>query len=48
MNIQYSYIKKKSFNLNHVIIDSDTTIVAETNIDSSEAEIEAKVEIEEE
>ena len=31
-----------------IIIDSDTTIVAETNIDSSEAEIEAKVEIEEE
>jgi hypothetical protein len=30
-----------------IIIDSDTTIVAETNIDSSEAEIEAKVEIEE-
>jgi hypothetical protein len=31
-----------------IIIDSDTTIVEETNIDSSEAEIEAKVEIEEE
>jgi len=30
------------------IIDSDTTIVEETNIDSSEAEIEAEVEIEEE
>ena len=30
------------------IIDSDTTIVEETNTDSSEAEIEATVEIEEE
>ena len=31
-----------------IIIDSDTTIVEETNTDSSEAEIEATVEIEEE
>ena len=31
-----------------IIIDSHTTIVQETNIDSSEAETEAKVEIEEE
>ena len=30
------------------IIDSDTTIVEETNIDSSEAEIEEEVEIEKE
>ena len=31
-----------------IIIDSDTTIVAETNIDSSEAEIEEENEIEKE
>ena len=31
-----------------ILIDSDTTIVEETNTDSSEAEIEATVEIEEE
>ena len=31
-----------------IIIDSDTTIAEEINIDSSEAEIEAKVETEEE